>query len=333
VPSNIEWTDETWNPIAGCEAVSPGCAHCYAATMTRRLEAMGQKDYAGLTTAKHFNGKVRCLPDKLSIPLKWRKPRRVFVNSMSDLFHEDVPDEFIDRVFAVMAFCPRHTFQVLTKRAERMARYFNKREMRITFVGNAAIRMKLTDKDFRGPWPLKNVWLGVSAEDQQRADERIPWLLKTPAAVRFISAEPLLGPIDLAQSIVNRRRGDPDPNWVIVGGESGRNSRACRVEWGNDIMAQCTAAGVPAFRKQFGSVPLVDYYAEDDALREWALSLPHEILEPTSRGDYSVRAARDRYQPPPGTMIRVKLKDGKGGDPAEWPEDLRIRQMPEAAHA
>lgn len=220
--SNIEWTDASWNCLAGCEAVSPGCAHCYAATMTRRLEAMGQKDYAGLTTAKHFNGTVRCLPDKLDIPLRWRKPRRVFVNSMSDLFHEDVPDEFIDKVFAVMSLCPQHTFQVLVKRAERMYDYLSSRAKSSKFWEAAcptgyALRWEHEGKSHPlVQFPLSNVWMGVSCEDQARANDRIPWLLGAKAAVRFVSAEPLLGPIDFTPWLY----GSPRLDWIIAGGES-----------------------------------------------------------------------------------------------------------------
>jgi protein gp37 len=289
ITSSIEWTDASWNCLAGCEAVSPGCAHCYAATMTRRLEAMGQADYAGLTTAKHFNGKVRCLPHKLDVPLKWRKPRRVFVNSMSDLFHEDVPDAFIRQVFGVMSNCGQHTFQILTKRAQRMADWFADQANRLTacqaeFVvdddayaatrtptGRNRVRDLRAINGTHGAsvgdgnyWPLPNVWLGVSAEDQQRADERIPWLLQTPAAVRFVSAEPLLGAIDLWKWItpkVCKCRGNTDCecfpgksllDWIIAGGESGPHARPSHPDWFRSLRDQCQAAGVAFFFKQWG---------------------------------------------------------------------------------
>lgn len=274
--SGIQWTDATWNCLAGCEAVSPGCANCYAATMTRRLEAMGKADYTGLTTEKHFNGKVRCLPHKLGIPLKWRKPRRVFVNSMSDLFHEDVPDAFIDRVFAVMALCPQHTFQVLTKRAERMHRYMTAEgcrqrviEATETVWDEPNTAEFVQEHIYQSGGVLPNVWLGVSCEDQQRADERIPWLLKTPAAVRFVSAEPLLGPIDFTiryqvadgghHNMDSLRGyggwGDYDRSkyklhWVIDGCESGPRRREYHPKWSWSIQEQCKAAGVAYFRKQ-----------------------------------------------------------------------------------
>jgi len=285
--SGIEWTDATWNCLAGCQAVSPGCRICYAATMTRRLEAMGQKDYAGLTTKKHFNGVVRCLPDKLTIPLRWKKPRRVFVNSMSDLFHEDVPDEFIDRVFAVMALCPQHTFQVLTKRAERMREYATSRTEAQKLTAAFSIPnpktggiCDVTEEIRLSEWyggVLPNVWLGVSAEDQQRASERIPLLMDTPAAVRFVSAEPLLGPIDLQNLSVpgdtgfysldalNRQwRGritrDIPPgaligglDWVIVGGESGHGAKPMHPDWARSLRDQCQRSGVAYCFKQWGA--------------------------------------------------------------------------------
>lgn len=329
--SHIEWTDASWNCLAGCEAVSPGCAHCYASTMTRRLEAMGQKDYAGLTTAKHFNGTVRCLPDKLDIPLRWRKPRMVFVNSMSDLFHEDVPDEFIDQVFAVMALCPQHTFQVLTKRAERMAAFLGRIETRIDAVASAilgrirpaAIPYGTAVGDAVGEYynrrpamPLPNVWLGISCEEQQRADERIPWLLRTPAAVRFISAEPLLGPVDLlgVDTVASKSMGEDSTlfpadkiGWVICGGESGAGARPCDVSWIRSIVQQCREAEVAIFVKQLGSNPF------DPSLPEARCRCP-QWTESCESEDH-----------PRGFL---ELIDRKGGDPAEWSEDLRVRQFP-----
>ena len=316
--STIEWTDTTWNPVSGCDKVSPGCAHCYAETMAARLKAMALKDIAdgkdpgrkrhyidAIDDKGRWSGKMTPVPESLADPLHWKKPRRVFVNSMSDLFHDDVPDEFIDRVFATMYQAQWHTYQVLTKRAERMRRYMTAPH-RLVAIGTAAFALAaqmapekaaiLSNSEFvndleMGMWPLPNVWLGVSAEDQQRADERIPWLLKTPAAVRFISAEPLLGPIDLAEAVINRRRGDP-ADWVIVGGESGHDSRPCRATWVRDIVRQCADAGVACFVKQLGA------NAEDGH----------------------------------GVHRKLLLKDKKGGDPAEWPEDLRVRQYPEVVH-
>lgn len=199
--SSIEWTDATWNPITGCSVVSPGCKNCYAMKLAgTRLRHNPSR--AGLTTDSKagpvWNGQVRLNEEWLTQPIRWRRPRRIFVCAHSDLFHEAVPDEWIDRVFAVMALAPHHTFQVLTKRAERMRQYLSRPGLRET-IEDAAYE---TEAQFyptpeEMTLPLPNVWLGVSVEDQKRADERIPDLLATPAAVRFISAEPLLGPVDL----------------------------------------------------------------------------------------------------------------------------------------
>jgi len=230
--TKIEWTEATWNPIVGCSVVSPGCTNCYAMKMAARIERMAAgagkwTHYNGTTQASKagpvWTGRLTLAPDEiLTAPLRWKRPRRIFVNSMSDLFHEAVPDEWIDRVFAVMALAPQHTFQVLTKRSGRMREYMNGIQSKIPFLGRmplerihleAAAHMEgdggfmdvLKDRGnvyslyLDAPWPLPNVWLGVSTEDQRRADERVPDLLATQAAVRFVSAEPLLGPIDFSR--------------------------------------------------------------------------------------------------------------------------------------
>lgn len=244
--SKIEWTDETWNPVLGCSKVSPGCQNCYAVTMSHRVESMGNPNYTGLTV-KHPNGqrdwsgKVVCLEDRLAIPLKWKKPRRIFVNSMSDLFHEDVPESFIRAVFSVCASARQHKFQILTKRPERMREILD----RIKY-DMLAIRPGYGAK-------LPNVWLGTSVENQQTADERIPHLLQTPAAVRFLSCEPLLGPVDLRPSWLNPTRQNNNPiSWVIVGGESGPKARPMHPDWARSLRDQCQAANVPFFFKQWG---------------------------------------------------------------------------------
>lgn len=204
--TKIEWTDRVWNPTTGCTRVSSGCDFCYAVRTTHRFAMMKPKVYGGLTVLnnkgeRHFNGTVRCLPERLPDPLHWRKPCRVFVNSMSDLFHKDVPFEFIDKVFAVMALCPQHVFQILTKRPERMEEYLLWIDPRMT-VGDTD-RVDRVARAARQRYgesmiflPLSNVWLGTSIEDQATADERIPHLLRCPAAVRFLSVEPMLGPIE-----------------------------------------------------------------------------------------------------------------------------------------
>ncbi len=215
--TKIQWTDATWNPVRGCTKVGAGCDNCYAMNVAHRFGGEGMP-YEGLTRILNgrpqWTGKVRLVPEVLNQPLRWKKPRKVFVNSMSDLFHEDVPDSFIDKVFAVMALCPQHTFQVLTKRAKRMREYSSSGlAVRVqnavdnlepdglwTFPGHEPWVISDFEHDAGGDW-LSNVWLGVSVEDQATADERIPLLLETPAAVRWISAEPLLAALDVRQWI------------------------------------------------------------------------------------------------------------------------------------
>ncbi len=212
--SNIEWTEHTWNPVTGCVKVSQGCKNCYAERMAKRLKAMGAARYAnGFEPTLHW--------DLISAPRAWKKPRLVFVNSMSDLFQDDVPEEFIRRVFMTMQACPQHTFQILTKRSERMRRLA------------ASLH-----------WP-RNVWMGVSVEDP-RVIHRIADLAAVPAAVRFLSCEPLIGPLeDIRLDKIG---------WVIVGGESGPRARPVKEEWVRSIREQCRRAAVPFFFKQWGGV-------------------------------------------------------------------------------
>lgn len=269
----IEWTHrpgtrgETWNPVVGCDIVSPGCTNCYAMKMAGRIERMGgAAHYAGTTRRVNgkdvWSGKVHAAPDHiLTLPIRWKKPRTVFVNSMSDLFHEDLPDETIDRIYAVMSQCPQHTFIVLTKRAERMRDYLNKRRLEWR-LSATVIDLPLLPPS-PGPWPhlpLRNVWLGVSVEDQLRADERIPHLLATPAAIRWISAEPLLGPVDLKgwcraawDGDIRNRRPAARVEWVVAGGESGSGARPMHPDWARSLRDQCAEARVPFFFKQWGA--------------------------------------------------------------------------------
>jgi protein gp37 len=225
--TSIQWTNETWNPVTGCTRVSAGCDHCYAfAQHDMRHVAWKRGRFPTAPAQYHLPfSRVQLLTDRLDDPLHWRKPRRVFVNSMSDLFHEQVPDSYIAQVFSVMQRAERHTFQILTKRPERMARLC------------------------RDVLPLvPNVWLGTSVEHQAAADTRIPLLLATPAAVRFLSCEPLLSEVDLSTylSMDGKRRLD----WVIVGGESGPHYRPMDLDWARSIREQCRAAGVAFFFKQ-----------------------------------------------------------------------------------
>lgn len=290
--TTIEWTERTWNPVVGCRMCSPGCANCYAMRMSARLAAMATADVkAGRNPGKKsvylkvvdekgdWNAQVIPVEAELSTPLAVKKPARWFVNSMSDLFYGDeedrifcekknipftpVPFEFIDRVFAVMALCPQHTFQILTKRPARMAEYLTERSgeamgvyhrsgARSSIGGPGPIVNAMdvispeagtTIRNFRSRWPLPNVWLGTSVEDQTRANLRIPQLQACPGAVRFLSCEPLLSSINHTLDGIH---------WLIAGGESGSRARPMHPDWARSIRDQCQAAGVSFFFKQWG---------------------------------------------------------------------------------
>lgn len=292
--TSIEWTGASWTPIRArhkatlklgwhCRHASPGCGNCYAEAMNKRLGT-------GLPFKPGHEKDIEVYLDEkmLLAPLKWKKPRKIFVCSMTDLFADFVPDEWIDRMFAVMALCPQHTFQVLTKRSKRMREYccYQNRSKKvgkaiIGFLVQEKIKWVISDGNYPfsdedgqeedgepalHSWPLSNLWLGVSAEDQSAADERIPDLLATPAAVRFVSAEPLLGPIDFgmippftkeAESMGVRlqslRHGTKySVHWIIVGGESGAKARPMHPDWARSIRDQCKAAGTAFFFKQWG---------------------------------------------------------------------------------
>lgn len=276
--SAIEWTDASWNPVRGCSIVSKGCTNCYAMKVAHRFSGPG-KAYEGLTMMSNagpvWNGEITLVPELLRQPLHWKRPRRIFVNSMSDLFHEKVPFDFIDEVFRIMLQAHWHTFQVLTKRPERMLGWADSTNARHGDLLGCP-RGGVPDD------PPKNIWLGVSVEDQAAADKRIPLLLEMPAAVRWISAEPLLGPIDISRWIVplhwswDAKYKTPKEaiaagayaerkpqalvsayarflNWVVVGGESGPDARAMHPDWVRSLRDLCTAAGVPFFFKQWGA--------------------------------------------------------------------------------
>ena len=283
--TGISWTDATWNPVRGCSRISEGCRHCYAERVAARFSDEGQP-YHGLAVRKlkvisddeqrteaRWTGEVRLVPEHLADPLRWHKPRRIFVNSMSDLFHERLTNEQIAAVFGVMAASPQHTFQALTKRARRMREWFAWYQPgAVDRIANALDDALIANgADFRSrsainrasrdaTWPLPNVWLGVSVENQNAADDRVSDLLTTPAAVRFISAEPLLGPTSLWAFIDGELRNKslsalgsgplPGLDWVIAGCESGPGARPCDVTWLRSIRDQCAAARVAFFLKQ-----------------------------------------------------------------------------------
>lgn len=343
--SSIEWTDVTWNPTVGCDKVSPGCKHCYAKTMHRRLTLMGQPKYADAFEV------VKPHPPHLGLPLRWKKPRKVFVNSMSDLFHADVPNEYIAAVFGVMAATPQHTYQVLTKRAERLPEWFrwmaehrhgggydgptgamtyalccSPAPLPDWFTGGEGDEGEALGRAMDVEWPLPNVILGVSVENQKYADERIPHLLATPAAVRMVSYEPALGPVDFDRYLeaecwgdcacdsrfgyepgCRRNGGDGTVtrrlDWIIVGGESGPGARPFDVAWARSTVEQCKAAGVAVFVKQMGARPFKACGCE---------------------------AVEDRGRCPDcfdGTQP-VSTRSKKGGDMTEWPPSLRVREFP-----
>lgn len=272
--TEIEWCKrpgtkpETWNPTTGCNKVSQGCKNCYAEVMHKRLQVMYPKKYG-----KPFLEGVVEHDDALMIPMKWNTPRTVFVNSMSDLFHDDVSYAFIFNVFVVMAMNPQHTFQVLTKRPGRMATIINSINGNTVHACADANLMRTVAAQLKKfVWPLPNVWLGTSCEDQQTANERIPLLLQVPAAVRFLSCEPLLGKIDFKEvnfkTVEHVDKWGIPPltgiDWVIAGGESGHGARPMHPDWVRSLRDQCQAADVSFFFKQWGV-----WYPEFVEMSEW----------------------------------------------------------------
>lgn len=336
--TGIQWTDATWNPLRArhletgaegwsCGRVSPGCKNCYASTLneTQRWSRGTGLDYTvpNLERVEHYLD-----ARTLTQPLRWKKGRRVFVCSMTDLFGEWVTDEQLDRVFAVMALTPEHTYQVLTKRPERMQAYLSKPGDELADRWHAANRAMAAPTgivDGYGPgdrsmWdpPLPNVWLGASVEDQVRADERIPLLIQTPAAVRFLSCEPLLGRIEFADvsgrsDAVEQwgQRALTGIDWVIVGGESGAGARPFDLAWARSIVEQCQTVDVAVFVKQLGAKPVDDPRAPTGQFRDG----------PNGSREYEY------------TATGVRLKHNHGGNPDEWPEELRVREWPAAVVA
>lgn len=338
--TSIEWTERTWNPVRGCSRVSEGCRNCYAerqaARFSGKIGTLNEDPYVPEYGPFHrfvqitnghpqWTGKVELIEKHLEDPLHWRKPCKVFVNSMSDLFHEALPDEAIDRVFAVMALCPGHTFQILTKRPGRMLQYLTRgvddEFMRET-MDEAVQEFQACHANMHPPgrWPLPNVWLGVSVEDQKTADERIPLLLQTPAAIRFVSYEPALGPVDFRRWLTVTALRDRMLDWIIIGAESGPGARAFDIQWARNTIEQCKAAGVACFLKQLGAHPQEVAYPQTVTLRETQQWMDSGWTCITDENGQHWRRC-------------YKLKDRKGGDWLEWPEDLRVREFPEVRNA
>jgi len=370
--TRISWTEETWNPTIGCSRVSEGCRHCYAevqaASIAKGEAAKGRTSpYLKVLVSDdqgplpRWNGRVDLLKDRLETPLRWTRPRMVFVNSMSDLFHENLPFEEIAAVFGVMAATPRHVYQVLTKRPERALAFFkwlegrpdsgSLRDSRVWWCAHHA-REAGAEVFMRGaqdrtphtlrnvpvdtPWPLPNVWLGVSCENQETAEERIPLLLQCPAVVRWVSAEPLLGYIDFIlpanlpavseqstadyfdaltglghdpQQGVDEGPRYPHLDWVVVGGESGSKARDCLVAAISDLVVQCTSAEVPVFVKQLGSKALVS--------NRW--DVPASVFRDLEADGWDEETPI--YYPPTSSAAHSRLED--------LPEHLKVRQWPQ----
>lgn len=375
--TSIEWTDETWNPLRGCRRISPGCEHCYAERQAARPILSGPGlPYAGLVQfgrqGPRWTG-ATAGPDQLDVPLRWKKPRKVFPCSMSDLFFEGFSFERIAAVFGIMAATPQHTYQVLTKRIERARRFVEWAERAGADVAGpvdlCTIMARNHGSDLSDPqatrWPLPNVWIGTSIEDQQRADERLPHLLEIPAAVRFVSYEPALeavnfGPwlsprkareatqrqievvrlmkeaihtaddaADLLEMLPEKTRAALQAglalrrgiDWIIVGGESGPGARPFDLAWARSTIRQAREAGVRVFFKQAGARPVASYY--DEALREMYDAAGWEWPDPIGWDEHD-------GQPRLDAKIAVKLRDRKGADLAELPEDLRVQEWPGA---
>ena len=265
--TGIEWTDATWNCIYGCSRVSPGCENCYAESFSHRFSGQKGHRMEGLTVLRKkgpsWTGKITLAPDRLNQPLRWTRPRMIFVNSLSDVFHKKVPFEFVAAMFGVMGLAQDHTFQILTKRHERMVEFYGWLEAEAKSRAGKPVQAclwHLDDHNAQGAdvtipkelyqgevaldWPLNNVWMGVSVEDQERCNERIPYLQQVPAAVRFLSMEPMVGEVDYLDL-----RGI---HWVILGGESGPGSRPMNPDWVRYVRDRCNEEGVPFFMKQWG---------------------------------------------------------------------------------
>lgn len=356
--TSISWTNSSWNPLIAfnvetgarghfCVHRSSGCDHCYSETINKSGFQIGTK--VAFLAQNRDNVRLELHQPTLVKPLQWGKAQMIFVCSMTDLFLEDYPDEWIDQVFAVMLLAPKHAFQVLTKRAKRMRDYLNTpdRPARIVAAMAKVIDPILTDRNASAwdstletfetmglkTWPIQNVWCGVSAEDQKNATERIPFLMDTPAAIRWVSYEPALSAVDFDLSYpcpscdgagggtdfsaVSLDDGAWDcdrcegtgripfkhiPNWIVIGGESGPNARPFDITWARDTVRQCQQAGVAVFVKQMGSKPFI---GTGDSDHSW----------------YDGKNFRDG-------CLGLKLKHPKGEDPSEWPEDLRVREYP-----
>jgi len=293
--TTIAWTDETINPIVGCSRISAGCQNCYAASAAKSARLQQFPQYQKVA---NWNGTTEFVENQLHKPYQWKKSKRIFLGSMTDLFHENTPFSWLEEIMAMVEETPQHTYQILTKRPQRMIEFFDWYSALCSDESIGDIKWRMPD----------NIWLGVSCENQAMADKRIPLLLEIPAKVRFLSCEPLLEPLDLSKFLpiewseiaedwieswpgVGSYNVNDYPNWIIVGGESGTGARPCHVDWIRDIASQCQSAKVPVFVKQLGSNVISSPYID-------------------------------------GVKSHYKLKDRKGADINEFPDDLRLQQFP-----
>jgi len=376
--TKIQWTDSTWNPVRGCSRVSKGCDACYAMGQAHRFSGPG-KPYEGLTTLRNgkvdWTGVARFVPEMLSAPLKWKKPRRIFVNSMSDLFHRSVTNEQIAAVFGVMAACPQHTFQILTKRPERMLEWFKWVGGNRGYEQAGQLHVSLCEA-LRGPvdwdpddrhcealldnandWPLPNVWLGVSAEDQQRADERVPLLLQCPAAVRFVSAEPLLGPINMPglkgsttiHVSLNVEGAIRNRSFHGFVDESGKELAPADAEY---ELRRASLLGIKLVNSDgcHNFDPDSGCRGHRNSRLDWVivggesgpgarpceLGWIHSLVQQCQKTNVACFVKQIGSHAVAGGLIdmetkepyRLRLKDRKGGDMSEWAAPLRVREFP-----
>lgn len=315
--TSIEWTDATWNPVRGCSVVSEGCRNCYAMQVAARFSGKGQA-YESLAyrneSGAHWTGKVKLIEEHLEDPLRWKRPRQIFVNSMSDLFHESLSDTQIQNVFNVMESARQHVYQVLTKRPQRMLEFVKKFDDWLKYASDYPGHLSFKKR-------FSHVWLGVSCEDQKTADERIPILIETPAAVRWISAEPLLGPLSLNRWMgpfeisrddegndLGSAQGGSDLDWVVVGGESGPGARPMHPQWARSLRDQCAAAGVPYFFKQWG-----EHLCVEDRFSEGVRWVSDNSLYEELAMDRNVKLNNRTFAYRVGKKAAGRLLDGR-----EW---------------
>lgn len=340
----IAWTETTWNPIRGCSRVSQGCVNCYAETMAARFSGKGQP-YEGLAkrtpSGPRWTNVVRMIQEHLDDPIRWQRPRKIFVNSMSDVFHENLSNEEIAAIFGIMAAAPHHIFQVLTKRAKRMLEWFQWAKAQpegpaaaCAMAANAASFMGPTDRrPFEildvfdrarsAAWPLTHVHLGVSVENEAAAQERLDYLLKTPARVRWVSYEPALGPVDFAPWL-DARGVEPTLDWIVIGGESGPGARPMHPIWAESVIRACQRSGVAVFFKQTGAWRPKGW----PGVEAVGSGRPWGVMDIRGKFWPGTTAWNGRTMEAPDFEVYMVEVGGAGKKPDEWPESFRVREYP-----